>query len=127
MLSYLEETGLTLTCTYFSKSRPVDRNSLDENAVAEPSGSTSSSTDTHRQTQDREFDSAQLCSEVYVLSNGTVQNITIPVGSTDMLCPEVAERNNLNKYNKNGCPYASVFLTKMGTPNRAGKLEVSEL
>lgn len=109
------------------ETRPVDRNSLDENAVAEPSGSTSSSTDTHRQTQDREFDSAQLCSEVYVLSNGTVQNITIPVGSTDMLCPEVAERNNLNKYNKNGCPYASVFLTKMGTPNRAGKLEVSEL
>ncbi|KAL1424749.1 hypothetical protein MTO96_019894 [Rhipicephalus appendiculatus] len=107
----------------------ADRNSLDENAVAEPSGSTSSSTDTHRQTQDREFDSAQLCSEVYVLSNGTVQNISIPVGgSTDLLCPEVAERNNLNRNNKNGgCPYASVFLTKMGTPNRAGKLEVSEL
>lgn len=102
---------------------------MDENAVAEPSGSTSSSTDTHRQTQDREFDSAQLCSEVYVLSNGTVQNISIPVGgSTDLLCPEVAERNNLNRNNKNGgCPYASVFLTKMGTPNRAGKLEVSEL
>nr|XP_037269685.1 cadherin-23-like isoform X1 [Rhipicephalus microplus] len=111
------------------ETRAADRNSLDENAVAEPSGSTSSSTDTHRQTQDREFDSAQLCSEVYVLSNGTVQNISIPVGgSTDLLCPEVAERNNLNRNNKNGgCPYASVFLTKMGTPNRAGKLEVSEL
>lgn len=105
----------------------MDSNSLDENAVAETSGSTSSSSDSHRQSQDREFDSAQLCSEVYVLSNGTVQNISMPVGSTDLLCPEVAERNNLNRYNKNGCPYASVFLGKMGTPNRAGKLEVSEL
>ncbi|CAN7993536.1 unnamed protein product [Ixodes hexagonus] len=110
------------------ETRAADSNSLDENAVAETSGSTSSSTDSHRQGQDREFDSAQLCSEVYVLSNGTVQNISIPVGSTDLLCPpEVAERNNLNRYNKNGCPYASVFLSKMGTPNRAGKLEVSEL
>ncbi|XP_029849055.2 cadherin-23 [Ixodes scapularis] len=109
------------------ETRPVDSNSLDENAVAETSGSTSSSSDSHRQSQDREFDSAQLCSEVYVLSNGTVQNISMPVGSTDLLCPEVAERNNLNRYNKNGCPYASVFLGKMGTPNRAGKLEVSEL
>ncbi|EEC14436.1 conserved hypothetical protein [Ixodes scapularis] len=123
---YVSHTPITAPVALTSN-RPVDSNSLDENAVAETSGSTSSSSDSHRQSQDREFDSAQLCSEVYVLSNGTVQNISMPVGSTDLLCPEVAERNNLNRYNKNGCPYASVFLGKMGTPNRAGKLEVSEL
>ncbi|XP_064458528.1 cadherin-23-like isoform X2 [Ornithodoros turicata] len=92
-----------------------DNNSLDENAVVESAGST------ERHAQDREFESAQIpCSEVYVLG----QNITIPIGTTDLIT--AAERNNLNKYN--GGPYhANVYLGKMGTPNRAGKLEVSEL
>lgn len=125
-----------------------DSNSLGENAVADQdhdhtdqaSGSGSDRYSTSNLVNDRYMISPQSRSQAHTLqktqahSHGKAPAPPIPAHGHGQShqgvhqgLPQTHHRNNFNTVLDVGVDYSHIFNAKMGTPNRLGKLEVSEL
>lgn len=117
-----------------------DSNSLDENAVADQeqdhtdqgSGSGSDRYSTSNLVNDRYVISPQSRSQAQTLqkaqSHGKAPAPPVPThGVHPGHLRQAHHRNNFNTVLDVGVDYSHIFNAKMGTPNRLGKLEVSEL